>query len=96
MSDFTQFQQRTPTTIYRIEWHIQSVIVTDPESGEPTIQESLDARAAVLDQNGEEMAVHNADHVRLIELGLLTAEQLIAIRDLLRTFRENVEGILLP
>jgi hypothetical protein len=96
VTDFTNFEERTPTTVERIEWMIVSLLEPDENGDYTVLTETLDARAAVLDQNGIEMAVHNAAHPRLIELGILTAEQLIAIRDLLRTFRENVEALILP
>lgn len=80
---------RTPTTIAKIAISISSVL----NEGEP--DDDMLAIATVLDQYGDDLSIHKADHTRLIELGLMTVAERDQLRAFVQTFRARVEALLM-
>jgi hypothetical protein len=99
MAKFETFQQSVPTKVKKIEIQLTSILkpvheVIDGETvvvGEEEV-EALVAFADVEDQDGNIIWNHSADYQELLNMGLLTAQQLQIIQTWLQDFRDGVEA----
>jgi hypothetical protein len=82
-----------PTTVRTI----RIVLFSDIDEDNPgSLVEKIIARAVVLDQNGQEMETHAANDQKLLQLGLITQQQLDQLQNFVRSFRDDVESVILP
>lgn len=99
MAKFETFQQSVPTKVKKIEIQLTSILkpVHDVIDGETVVVgeeevEALVAFADVEDQDGNIIWNHSADYQELLNMGLLTAQQLQIMQTWLQDFRDGVEA----
>lgn len=103
MSDFIPYEETVPSKIIKISFLIESNLPNlfneygEPVPGfadEPVIE--IIAEASVVDQNNKFLRSYRGNIDRLIALGLVTETQRTTMENFIETFRNNIEGIILP
>lgn len=100
--DMKPYTQPIPTAIQEISVVLKSVLkpVYDEETNEPTgattVEQSLDAYAVILDQDGNETWHPSAQAAQLLSNGFITQAQLDALINWGTDFRTKLEQEMLP
>jgi len=101
MSNFEDYAEQVPVQVKKIRLEIVSEMVEDFDgNGDPlgtfTEIEYLEARAVTVDANGKFVDEHIADADRLMSVGVMSAQELLTVRDWIIAFRDSVEAKVLP